>query len=224
RGAGAAVLVQEADVRGERAGKREHDAEECGHKRAKPGTGAGRTVRCLTKCLGSGATQLESAASSTAQSRCWGGTPPVPCLTRSSASVSARYECGEAFLMKRPLLLIDVDGVISLFGFDPARRPEGRFEVVDGIAHFLSATAGDHLRRLCEVFEPAWCTGWEEKANEYLPGALGLSGPFPHLGFADATPTVAGHWKLAAIDAYAGPDRPVAWIDDAHDERCDAWA
>ena len=108
--------------------------------------------------------------------------------------------------MSRPLLLIDVDGVISLFGFDPERRPEGRFEVVDGIAHFLSATAGDHLRRLCEVFEPAWCTGWEEKANEYLPGALGLSGPFPHLGFADATPTVAGHWKLAAIDAYAGPD------------------
>ena len=126
--------------------------------------------------------------------------------------------------MKRPLLLIDVDGVISLFGFDPARRPDGRFEVVDGIAHFLSATAGEHLLQLCEVFEPVWCTGWEEKANDYLPRALGLPGPFPHICFDGATPGADGHWKLAAIDAYAGPDRAVAWIDDAHDERCEAWA
>jgi hypothetical protein len=126
--------------------------------------------------------------------------------------------------MNQPLLLIDVDGVISLFGFDPQQRPDGRFEVVDGIAHYLSATAGEHLRRLCEVYEPAWCTGWEEKANEYLPLALGLPGPFPHISFADATPTVAGHWKLAAIDEYAGLERPVAWIDDAHDERCETWA
>ena len=126
--------------------------------------------------------------------------------------------------MNRPLLLIDVDGVISLFGFDPARPPAGRFQIVDGIAHFLSASAGGHLRRLCEAFDPVWCTGWEEKANEYLPHALELPGPFPHLSFAGAAPTLAGHWKLAAIDSYSGPDRPLAWIDDAHDERCVAWA
>jgi hypothetical protein len=126
--------------------------------------------------------------------------------------------------MNRPLLLIDVDGVISLFGFDPAQPPAGRFLIVDGIAHFLSATAGEHLRRLSDAFEPAWCTGWEEKANEYLPHALALPGPFPHLSFAGVTPQVAGHWKLDAIDRYAGPDRAVAWIDDAHDERCGSWA
>jgi hypothetical protein len=126
--------------------------------------------------------------------------------------------------MSQPLLLVDVDGVISLFGFDPARRPDGRFEVVDGIAHFLSATAGEHLLRLGEAFDLAWCTGWEEKANEYLPRALGLPGPLPHLSFDGVTPEVDGHWKLAAIDAYAGTDRAVAWIDDAHDERCETWA
>lgn len=126
--------------------------------------------------------------------------------------------------MSRPLLLIDVDGVISLFGFDPARPPSGRFTVVDGIAHFLSATAGEHLSRLCESFEPAWCTGWEEKANEYLPHALDLPSSFPYLSFGDAVPQAGGHWKLAAVDRYAGPHRPLAWIDDAHDERCDAWA
>ena len=80
--------------------------------------------------------------------------------------------------MKRPLLLVDVDGVISLFGFDPAQPPAGKFQIVDGIAYFLSAEAAEHLLALSEIFEPAWCTGWEEKANEYLPHALGLSGPW----------------------------------------------
>ena len=126
--------------------------------------------------------------------------------------------------MNRPLLLIDVDGVISLFGFDPEQRPDGRFVNVDGIPHLLSATAGERLLRLCEDFEPVWCTGWEEKANDYLPHALGLPGPFPHISLAGSSPEVGGHWKLAGIDRYAGRERPVAWIDDAHDDRCETWA
>jgi hypothetical protein len=126
--------------------------------------------------------------------------------------------------MERPLLLIDVDGVISLFGFDPARPPAGRFQMVDGIAHFLSATAGEHLRSLAEEFDAVWCTGWEEKANEYLPLALGLAGELPHLSFERAVGRANAHWKLEAIDAHAGPDRAVAWLDDAHDESCAAWA
>jgi len=121
----------------------------------------------------------------------------------------------------KPLLLVDVDGVISLFGFDPAEPPAGRFEMVDGIAHFLSATAGEHLRALAEHFELVWCSGWEEKANEYLPRALGLPGPLAHLTLDRAA---NGHWKLAPIDAFAGPLRAVAWIDDDHDERAIAWA
>jgi hypothetical protein len=98
--------------------------------------------------------------------------------------------------------------------------------MVDGIAHFLSATAGEHLRLLADAFEPVWCTGWEEKANEYLPHALGLDGPWPHLSFERAAGpgrSVQGHWKLAAIDAWCG-SRPLAWIDDAHGPACETWA
>jgi hypothetical protein len=127
---------------------------------------------------------------------------------------------------ERPLLLVDVDGVISLFGFPLHARPPGRFEMVDGIAHFLSASAGEHLRLLADVFEPVWCTGWEEKANDYLPRALGLDGPWPYLSFERAAgPGVStqGHWKLNAIDAWCGT-RALAWIDDAHGEACEAWA
>jgi hypothetical protein len=126
--------------------------------------------------------------------------------------------------MKRPLLLIDVDGVISLFGFDPARPPDGTFRFVDGIAHFLSADAARHLAELCRWFEPAWCTGWEEKANEYLPEALGLPGPWPYLELGSVDGDGSRHWKLDAIERYAGERRAVAWIDDAHDEQCRTWA
>jgi hypothetical protein len=126
--------------------------------------------------------------------------------------------------MNGPVLMIDVDGVISLFGFDPSRRPAGHFESVDGIVHFLSATAGEHLRALAADFELVWCTGWEEKANEYLPRALGLPAPLPHLTFERDVGRANAHWKLAAIEAYAGPSRALAWVDDAHDEGCAAWA
>jgi hypothetical protein len=123
----------------------------------------------------------------------------------------------------KPLLLVDVDGVISLFGFPPNARPAGRFEMVDGIAHFLSATAGEHLRLLADAFEPVWCTGWEEKANEYLPHLLELPGDLPSLVFDGRAVFGSSHWKLEAIDEYAG-DRPAAWIDDNLDERCRRWA
>jgi hypothetical protein len=125
---------------------------------------------------------------------------------------------------EKPLLLVDVDGVISLFGFEPDRRPAGTFQLVDGIGHLLSLTAGDHLRELAGAFELVWCTGWEEKANDYLPRALGLPGPLPYLSFDRNVGRANTHWKLAAIDDYAGADRPLAWIDDAHDEACRAWA
>jgi hypothetical protein len=122
-----------------------------------------------------------------------------------------------------PLLLVDVDGVISLFGFDPAAPPAGTFEMVDGIAHFLSATAGEHLRSLSAEFELVWCTGWEEKANDYLPRALGLPASLPYLTFDRDVGRANAHWKLGAIDDYAGPHRAVAWVDDAHDDACRGW-
>ena len=124
----------------------------------------------------------------------------------------------------KPLLLVDVDGVISLFGFASDERPAGDWLLVDGLPHFLSSAAAEHLLSLARDFELVWCTGWEEKANEVLPHALGLPGPLPYLSFDRNPGRGHGHWKLAAIDAHAGPDRPLAWIDDALDPACEAWA
>jgi hypothetical protein len=32
------------------------------------------------------------------------------------------------------------------------------------------------------------------------------------------------HWKLGAIDRHVAPSRPLAWVDDAHDDGCRTWA
>ncbi len=124
----------------------------------------------------------------------------------------------------RPLLLVDVDGVISLFGFDHHSPPSGRYQLVDGITHYLSDTAGEYLRRLTRTFELAWCSGWEEKANDYLPLALGLDGPLPHIVFDPFDRPARAHWKLGGIDRHVEPSRPLAWVDDAHDDGCRTWA
>jgi Swiss Army Knife RNA repair-like protein len=123
-----------------------------------------------------------------------------------------------------PILFLDVDGVISLFGFPPDREPPGRFHNVEGIVHCVSSTAGERLGRLAERFELVWATGWEERANEHLPRLLGLADPsLPTLSFDGRAVWGAAHWKVWAIDEYAG-DRPAAWIDDNLDERCVRWA
>jgi hypothetical protein len=127
----------------------------------------------------------------------------------------------------RPVLLIDVDGVVSLFGLHGFSPDRGLLTLIEGMPHHLSFAAAEALRAVEPHFEMVWCTGWEERADENLPHLLGLPGGWPHLVFDRAQGpgrTTQGHWKLDAIDAYCGPDRAVAWIDDAHDEACERWA
>ncbi len=128
--------------------------------------------------------------------------------------------------MHKPLLMVDIDGVLSLFGFPVHDPPEGSWHSIDGIPHFLSGAAARHLLALASLFELVWCSGWEEKADEYLPLLLGLPRGLAHLSFErGAQPGVSlhGHWKLAAIDAYACA-RPLAWVDDCLDDACHDWA
>ena len=124
----------------------------------------------------------------------------------------------------RPVLAVDVDGVISLFGFDePLTEAPGDVHLIDGVAHCISRPAGERLVRLSQHFDLIWATGWEERANEHLPLLLGLPGELPYLTFGGNAQFGTAHWKLDAIQAYAG-DRPLAWIDDNLDESCHAWA
>jgi hypothetical protein len=221
---GAAVLVEEAEVRHEGAGEGEEYAEiECHGLCLACDAADARVHRqgrrsALLPRIDSGRLAVET---------CGG---PKGLVTRMPLNAD----------LTRPLLLVDIDGVVSLFGFAPHAAPAGSFHSIDGIPHFLSATAAAHLLALGEIFELVWCSGWEERANEYLPALLGLPAELPFLRFAPAVraasglagsgaeragrpPIGRGHWKLDAIDAYA-EGRALAWIDDCLDEACDAWA
>jgi hypothetical protein len=123
----------------------------------------------------------------------------------------------------RPVLFLDVDGVISLFGFHPSGPPPGTFHSIDGIIHCIGADVAARLRRLADVYELVWATGWEEKANEYLVHILELPGDLPVLTFDGRAVFGSSHWKLEAIEDYAR-GRAAAWIDDNLDERAEKWA
>lgn len=134
-----------------------------------------------------------------------------------------------------PVLFLDVDGVISLFGFREGYglaagdapfggRPGGALHSINGIPHYIKASAGEHLNLLRAHFELVWATGWEETANEHLPYILGLPGDLPYLTFDGRVAAGPCHWKIEAIDEYAGSERSLAWIDDNLGPSCHEWA
>jgi hypothetical protein len=161
--------------------------------------------------------------------------PPQPDILAPSDPTG---EGAPAEPTQKPLLMVDIDGVISLFGVpgharprpssgSPGgpgpERPEGTLHSIDGTPHFLSSTAAAHLLGLAQDFDLVWASGWEERAEEHLPRLLGLPERLPVLRFERSPGRGHAHWKLAAIDAYAGI-RPLAWIDDAFNQACHDWA
>jgi hypothetical protein len=130
----------------------------------------------------------------------------------------------------RPLLAVDIDGVISLFGFEqpvepgranPADAP-GEFHLIDGMPHCIALETGPRLNRLAETYELVWASGWEDRANDHLPNILGVP-KLPYLTFDGRARFGTAHWKLEALEEYSG-SRPLAWIDDSLDESCSEWA
>ncbi len=125
--------------------------------------------------------------------------------------------------MTRPILAVDIDGVISLFGAEEQPdRSHTKLELVDGVPHLISLATGDRLLRLSEHFELAWASGWEDKANFYLPNLLGLP-ELPYVGFDGAVSAGGAHWKLGPLEEFAA-GRPLAWVDDNFDQSCFEWA
>jgi hypothetical protein len=125
--------------------------------------------------------------------------------------------------MERPILAIDVDGVISLFGFDePPASSVARFELIDGMVHCISLQAGQRLLQLAAYYDMVWATGWEDKANDYMPNVLGMP-ELPVLTFKGAARFGSAHWKLGPLEKYSR-GRAAAWIDDSFDESCYEWA
>src|SRR5690349_22063302 len=79
------------------------------------------------------------------------GTAGPPLDPKASEQATGRTGHGRrerAILMRdlgeeldKPLLFVDIDGVISLFGFPPGAPPAGTWTSVDGVPHLISAAA-----------------------------------------------------------------------------------
>ncbi len=128
-----------------------------------------------------------------------------------------------------PILAVDVDGVISLFGFEQSddvrqmkENAPGEYHLIDGILHCISLPTGERLNRLANSYELIWATGWEDRANDHLPNILGVP-ELPYLTFDGRARFGTAHWKLEALEEYAG-NRPLAWLDDSLDNSCYEWA
>jgi hypothetical protein len=122
----------------------------------------------------------------------------------------------------KPLLAVDVDGVVSLFGFDqPPGPPAAEFKLIEGTMHCISIAAGPRLRLLADHYELVWASGWEGQ-TEVLTEILELP-EHPFLGFGGNAEFGSAEWKIEPLDAYAG-GRALAWVDDSFDERCYEWA
>lgn len=122
----------------------------------------------------------------------------------------------------RPLLLVDIDGVLNVYGVDgcPAGYAEYDLFPEDEEPTRLAAIHGDWLRELGSVFDLVWASGWGFQANELVAPILGLNEmphvPMPEIPFPPRE-------KLPSIDAYVG-DRPAAWVDDVVVPEARTWA
>ena len=122
----------------------------------------------------------------------------------------------------KPLLFLDVDGVISLRPRDISAKPPGVPHDVAGFRIYIAEDTAELLRLLATRFDLVWASGWEGEANHYLRDLLALDRDLPALRFEPPSPG----WPDRSIErvSRAAGRRPVAWIDDDFGPAHDYWA
>jgi hypothetical protein len=124
---------------------------------------------------------------------------------------------------RRPLLLVDVDGVLNPYA--AAACPEGYLEYdlfPDEEPIRLAEVHGSWLRDLAQIFEPTWATGWGNEANRLIAPILGLP-RYPAIEFPPSALDWRTAWKLPAIRAFA-EGWALAWLDDVITPQARRWA
>ncbi len=144
----------------------------------------------------------------------------------------------------RPLLLLDVDGVLNAFGAWERidhRLPLGRGNVrvppgfaaarADGYELLLRPEHAEWVRGLEQVFDMVWATMWQERAPVGLAPVVGFGADWPWIDFAahqtrtttQRTGWGVGSYKFPGVRATVG-DRPTVWIDDDLEPAIYEWA
>jgi hypothetical protein len=123
---------------------------------------------------------------------------------------------------ERPLLFLDVDGVIVLDPFSDG-APPGRIRESPVGLSYVPDRAGALVRKLATRFDIVWATGWGHRANTGLADPLELPERLPVLSFGKKARFGSSDWKIKPVKDYAG-DRPAAWLDDNFAARHEHWA
>lgn len=131
----------------------------------------------------------------------------------------------------RPLLLMDVDGVLNPYPDCPDGFKEYDFFPEDDEPVRLAAIHRDWLHELAEGFTMVWATGWGEDANRLLCPHFGLPElpviAFPPVPFDPAAKVQSSAAFTAAkvpASADLAADHAVAWVDDIVTSEARAWA
>ena len=117
---------------------------------------------------------------------------------------------------QRPVLFLDVDGVLALNPLVPEPPPGSHHELELGLM-YIPDRVGELVRILDSRFDLVWASGWEQWANRSLPRLLGLEQDLPVITFGRDAHYGTADWKTKRISRYAG-GRPAAWVDDSFDE------
>ena len=132
--------------------------------------------------------------------------------------VGERAREDEKIPSEQPILFLDVDGPLNLWGrvgrriLNPLLRahlvhlkPDDSFNV----NVVLSRRMGSRLRDLGKYFQVRWATSWNEWANQHLSPLLGISEDLPWVRCPNGDPRS----KFPAVMTSAG-NTSFAWVDD----------
>lgn len=121
----------------------------------------------------------------------------------------------------RPLVLLDVDGVINDIGYLRGEVTDTGHSVI--VSHGFVVAVPPYMpvliQWLCSVAEVHWCTTWRHRANDDIAAHLGI----PALPVVDdGTDDRYVGWKAAAAHDLAAAalaeGRRVLWVEDFYDE------